>query len=217
MKKIILAALAASAASCFAQGGLSIGAKVGTLGPGLEMSGYLTETLNIRVGGQYLRFGFDTEVDNIDYEVEMRFASLLTTLDWHPNGSNFRISAGFALNDNRLDVDGRAQESEEVGGHVYTPEQIGTLSGDATFDEFAPYVGIGFGNAVADDVDLSFSFDLGLVFQGTPDVKLRSDGTAAGNPVFAADLQDEEDDLQDDADKFKVYPVLSFGISYCFW
>ncbi len=100
---------------------------------------------------------------------------------------------------------------------MYTPEQIGTLSGDATFDEFAPYVGIGFGNAVADDVDLSFSFDLGLIFQGTPDVKLRSDGTAAGNPVFVADLQDEEDDLQDDADKFKIYPVLSFGISYCFW
>ena len=54
------------------------------------------------------------------------------------------------------------------------------------------------------------------MFQGVPGVSLTADGTMSGNPAFQADLAKEEADVQDEADKFQFYPVLSIGISYQF-
>lgn len=218
MKNLLLALLVACAPSAFAAGGLALGGKVGTLGPSLELTGYLRENLNLRVGGQYLPFSYDGEESDVEYEVEARFASVLATLDWFPFENNFRISAGLLFNNNELDMEGRSTDDDtEIGDTEYTAAEIGTLKGQATFDEYAPYIGIGFGNPVWDDVDLTFSFDFGVVFQGSPDIKLRADGTASGDPEFQANLREEEQDAQDVADDFKIYPVISFGICYYFW
>lgn len=218
-KKLTIALLLAVAASVSAraQGGLSIGGHVGTLGPGVELTGYLLPQLNVRVSGNYLAFSYDGDTDDVDYKADLRFASVLGTLDWFPFENNFRISAGLAANNNKIKLKGDVNEPTEIGDHEYTPSQIGTLKGEATFDDYAPYLGVGFGNSVADDAGLSFVFDLGVVFQGTPDVTLDSNGSAAGSPQFKADLKKEEDNAQDEADHFKIYPVLSFGIAYYFW
>jgi hypothetical protein len=217
MKKLLLALLCLAAPASFAAGGLAIGAKMGTLGPGIEICGYLMSNLNLRVGGNYLPLSVDGEADEVDYDVELNFANALATLDWHPFNNNFRISAGFALNNNELEMIGDLNEDTEIGDREYSPSEIGRLKGSATFDEYAPYLGIGFGNAVADDVDLTFSFDFGLLFQGGADIELTANGTASGDPVFQANLRKEEKDAQDVADDFKIYPVISFGICYYFW
>ncbi len=219
MKKgvLVVAMFAATLASARAQGGLAIGGKIGTLGPGVELTGYLLPELNIRVGGTYLPFTVNGSSHDVDYDVDVRFASLLGTLDWHPFENNFRISAGAAVNNNKLKLKGKINENTTIGDHEYTPDQIGTLSGEATFDHVVPYIGVGFGNAVADDVSLTFSFDLGVMIQGKPEISLRSNGAASAIPQFQQDLKEEERDAQDVADHFKVYPVLAFGISYYFW
>lgn len=218
MKKLaVVALLGILSQAAFAAGGLSIGAKMGTLGPGVEMSGYLTSNLNLRVGAHYLPFTFDGSAGDVDYEVEMKFANALATLDWHPFYNNFRVSAGVSLNNNELDLSGSTTDSAEIGDRTYTSAEIGKIHGLARFDKVSPYLGIGFGNAVADDVDLTFSFDLGVVFQTGPDISLEANGTASGDPEFQANLKKEEDDAQEIADDFRIYPVIAFGISYYFW
>lgn len=222
MKKILfslvaLAVCAGAATSASAQGGLALGAKIGTLGPGVELTGYLIEDLNIRGGFNYLPYSYEFEEDGINYDADLTMQSGMIMLDWHMFGNNFRFTAGLTINDNRLEVTGDTSEPEEIGNSLYTPSEIGTLKGEATFDQLAPYVGIGYGNAVADDVSLSFVFDLGVIFQGTPDIELASDGTLAGDPAFQEDLKEEEQDIQDEADSFKIYPVLAFGMAYYFW
>jgi hypothetical protein len=58
-------------------------------------------------------------------------------------------------------------------------------------------------------------FDLGVILQ-TFDTTLSANGSAASSPEFQADLKKEQDDLQDDLDQFKIYPVLQFGVAYHF-
>jgi hypothetical protein len=200
-----------------AQGGLALGAKIGTLGPSVELTGYITDYINIRGGFNWIEFGWDGEADDIDYEMDMQFESFAALVDLHPFANNFRITGGVLWNNNEAELKGDIDEPTEIGGTTYSPQQIGSLTGSAVFDSMAPYVGVGFGNPVMDDIDLSFSFDLGILFQGSADVNLEADGTLANDPQFQADLQEEEDDAQDVADDFTIYPVLSFGIAYYFW
>ena len=78
-------------------------------------------------------------------------------------------------------------------------------------------VRLGYGNAVLDaDKTWGFVFDIGIMWQGSPSVALAANGTKAGDPTFQQDLAMEESDIQGDADALRIYPVLSFGISYQF-
>ena len=222
MKKFLFSLVAIAVMAGFAnvaraQGGLALGLKVGTLGPGVELTGYLIEDLNIRGGFNYLPYSYEFEEDGINYDADLTMQTGLILLDWHMFGNNFRFSAGVVINDNELEATGDTSEPEEIGSNLYTPSEVGTIKGTATFDQVAPYVGIGYGNAVADDVSLSFIFDLGVIFQGTPDIEISSDGSLANDPQFQEDLKEEEQDIQDEADAFKIYPVLAFGIAYYFW
>ena len=219
LRKIILALALQFAAltSAWAWGGVSAGLDVGTLGPGVSASGYLNDQLNLRVGLHYLKFGYDGEESDVEYDADLELNTLMTVVDWHPFTNQFRITAGIVFNNNEVTLDGTPNQTATIGDTVYSSEQIGTLHGDATFNHLSPYLGIGYGNPVRDGASLSFMFDIGVLFQGSPDISLSADGTASGDPGFESDLQSEEDDAQDVADKFKVYPVISFGIAYYFW
>ena len=196
--------------------GIALGAKIGTLGPGLDVTVSLVDRLNLRVNGNYLKISAETTQSDIDYDADLTLGSALAMLDWHPFGNNFRISAGAVYNGNELGLEATPTDSVDIGGTDYTPAQIGTLTGDATFDKFGPYIGIGFGNAVKEDMALTFVFDLGVVFHGAPEINLDADGPIASVPSFQSDLVEEEEDVEDDISAFKIYPVLAFGLAYHF-
>jgi hypothetical protein len=196
---------------------VALALKVGTLGPGVELTlGVIEEALNVRVGGNYMHLRFSGKIKDVDYGVELNMASVPLMLDYHPFYNNFRITGGVMYNNNRASLDGNLNDVQKIGDHEYTPEEIGTLTGSVDFRKFAPYIGIGFGNAVGPDTSWNFVFDLGIMFQGVPGISLTADGTMSGDPTFQADLAKEEANVQDEADKFQFYPVLSIGISYQF-
>ena len=219
MKKLLLVTLCALFASlpltASAQG-VALGAKIGTLGPGLDLTVSLVDRLNLRVNGNYLKVSGNTTQDDIDYDADLTICSVIAILDWHPFGNNFRISAGGVYNGNELGLEATPTDSVNIGGTDYTPAQIGTLTGDATFGQFGPYIGIGFGNAVKEDMALTFVFDLGVIYTGSPKIDLRATGPIASLPSFQADLEDEEQQVEDDISAFKLYPVLAFGVAYHF-
>jgi hypothetical protein len=137
-------------------------------------------------------------------------------LDWHAFDNGFRFTAGALANNNEITAESKISGATvEVGDSVFTSDQVGRLEGDISFDSLAPYLGIGWGRAVADG--LSVSFDLGVVFQGEPEVNLQSvGGSFSDNPLLIAEVEREEQELQDDADEFDLYPVISLGLSYRF-
>lgn len=197
---------------------IALGAKVGTLGPGPEMTvGILESYVNIRGGVNYLPLNFNASAGDVDFEVDLNWFSAPVMVDLHPFGNNFRISGGALYNRNRGNLDARLNAVQKLGDHYYTPSEIGTLSGSVNFKNFGPYLGIGYGNAVGGpDTAFNFVFDIGVVFQGRPEIGLSADGTLSHDPVFIADLEQERAKVQDKADKFEFYPVLNFGISYQF-
>lgn len=197
---------------------IALALKAGTLGLGVELTvGLIEEALNIRVGGNYLPVRFSGEIKDVDYEVEVNLGSIPMLLDWHPLYNNFRITGGLMYNRNRAHLDANLNDSQKIGDHEYTPEEIGTLTGSVDFNKFVPYVGLGFGNAIGGpDTSWNFVFDVGIMFQGTPNIGLSADGTISADPTFQEDLAQEEDGIQDEADWFRFYPVISAGISYQF-
>lgn len=196
---------------------IGLAAKIGTTGPGLEATIGIMDGLNLRAGGYYFRLRHGGAVHDVEYDFDVKLASIPLLVDWHPFVNEFRITGGVVYNRNMSDLDGTPDRDTKIGDNTYTPEQIGELSGSVRFNNWAPYIGLGYGNAVLDaDKTWGFVFDIGIMWQGSPSVGLSASGTMKDNPLFQQNLAMQKNDIQDNADVFRIYPVLSFGISYQF-
>jgi len=216
MKRVMLFLAVAILATAGARaGGVAAGIKVGTLGLGADVTIGLHERFNLRANGNYMNFEYDDTIDDIDFTLDTDFKSGMALLDYHPFANGFRISGGAIFNESSINLTGTPTAPEKIGDNTYPPELIGELKGHLEFDDVAPYVGIGFGQAVGEKQNLSFIFDLGVVFQSY-EVSLEATGPASQVPQFQQDLQKEEDDIQEDLDDFEIYPVIAFGIAFKF-
>ncbi|HEY8609405.1 MAG TPA: hypothetical protein VIM12_20005 [Noviherbaspirillum sp.] len=201
-----------------AQTGLT--ASVGTPGVGLHLTVPLQEQFNARFGVNGLNYSHDIRTSNVEYDTKLKLRTVEALLDYHPLRGNFRISGGIVYNGTKLTGDGtpRAGGTYTFNGTSYPAATAGTLDARVDFRNFAPYLGIGFGNA-AQDKGWGFSADLGVLFQGRPDTSVTSTGCTAPAPLcaeLASDLAAESRELRDDADEFRFYPVVRVGVSYKF-
>jgi hypothetical protein len=213
---LILSVLLSCGMGCAEAGGLAISGKAGTLGLGGELTTGITSNVNARVGLNALDLDFEDELDDVEYDLGLNLSSFSALVDWHIFDSSFRISGGILAMNNELDLDARPTTPEELGGTLYTPAEIGTLSGSVDVDGLAPYVGIGWGNALDRDRRWGFYCDLGVAFTNSPDVALSANGSLASDPTFQANLARERDDIEDDLEPLKFYPVVSLGLFYRF-
>ena len=194
--------------------GHSIGGKAGLLGLGVEYSYSISERIAFRGALYGSGYSFDATEGGIDYDFELNWDSSSVGVDLHPFTGPFRLSVGLLANDNGLSATSTPTQSVLVGNTVYTPAEIGTLSGSVGFDGTTPFVGLGWDWSKSKRV--GFSLDLGLVSQGSPDVALVASGLLAGDPNFAADLAAEEAELEDALDDLDVLPFASFGVTFRF-
>jgi hypothetical protein len=112
-------------------------------------------------------------------------------------------------NGNELQMLSSDNTNFDIGGNIYTAADVGTLSGVTSFAATAPYVGIGFDFSVFGKVGLNL--DLGVLWQGEPNVVLESNGLLANDPGFESSLEAERLELVDEMSDFKAWPVLSLG------
>jgi hypothetical protein len=195
---------------------IGVGVKVGTLGAGVELTKDFSSRFNGRVGFNTLKLDRSGTEDDINYDINLELSSVTLLLDWHPFNGGFRVTGGAAVNNNELALVGKSNTSYTIGDNTYTPAEVGTLTGDVTFDNLTPYLGIGWGNAVGEDDKITFALDIGVLFQGSTEAKLSADGSLASDPTFQADLAKEEQNLNQSLDDFELYPVISAGIAYHF-
>ena len=193
-----------------------IGLKAGLLGPGLEIERSFTDTISIRAGINYFDYDYDGTEDDIDYDFELQLMTFSVFLDWHPFKGSFRLTGGVMYNGNELDAKAKSATTFDIGDNTYPGNQVGTLTGEIDFNDFAPYVGLGWNTAFGKDGHWGFTFELGVMFQGSPTANLSATGPIASDPGFQADLAKEENNLQDDLDNFEYYPVISIGFNYRF-
>ncbi len=199
-------------------GDFSLGGAAGTLGFGAEAGYAFNERLGVRLGGYAFSFDRDGEENGIRYDGELDLSNVGAYLDWHPFAGGFRVSGGWFATDNGLDGTGVPGPGGtfDIGGFTFTEEQVGTLRATAEFGSSAPFLGAGWlwGRA---DRGLAWSLDLGVLFQDSPDIELTSTGgTLSGDPALQLAIAEEEAELEDDFDKYDLYPVVSLGLSWRF-
>lgn len=221
MKNLILAfgltgLLAAGAAS--AQ--VAATAELGTTGIGAHLSVPVTPNLNARFGLNALNYSYNTTESNVDYDFKLKLQTFDALLDWFPGNNQFRVSGGLVYNGNKIDATAKpsAGGTYTINDKTYSSASAGVINGNIDFRKLAPYLGIGWGNALAKDKGWGFSADLGVLFQGSPKTSLTNSGCTA--PVdcnqLAADVAAENTKLADAVSSFKAYPVVRVGVSYKF-
>lgn len=213
MKKgITIFAITSVLASPVALADLGLGVKAGTLGLGVEGTIGLTTGLNLRAGLNSFSYNYSDSASGVNYDVDLDLKSYALLLDWHPFAGSFKLTAGVLSNGNGATMSGTPTGSVTIGNTTYPASAVGQLHGEVDFKSAAPYVGIGWGNAAGKARGLGVGFEIGVLFQGAPEVTLTSTNPA----VSQNDLDAEAREIEDDLSGFKSYPVISFGLSYQF-
>src|SRR5688572_31683447 len=170
-RAIVLAALATTAGSAQAGG---VGVRAGTTGVGLDLGGDVAPTLGWRLGLSGMNVNTHVDTNDVRYDAKAKVLTGSLLLDWSPLGP-FRISGGFMPNQNKIDLTGRPS-----GGGSFPAGS--SLTGEVKPERsFAPYLGVGYGNVWTRGVN--FYFDLGVMFQGSPQVSL---SCQSANPADCA-------------------------------
>ena len=184
-------------------------AETGTSGVGVHIVVPIKEQLNARFGFNALNHTYSTNTNSAHYDVFLRPRALDALLDYYPAAGAFRVTGGLVYNtNNKYDVIGTPLAARRY-----------TFDGTIEFNKVAPYLGIGWGNAVAKDKGWGFTADVGVLFQGSADTSLANPGCTASAAVctrLANGLAAENEALQDKVNKFKYFPVLRVGVSYRF-
>ena len=218
MKGFVAGALLFLAASPAAWADVGVLIKAGTLGAGLDVSKGISEKLAVRLQANALNYDRNTTESDVDYKAELNLRSAGVLLDWHPLGGVFRVSGGAYWNGNKATMTGKPTGATYViNGTTYSSAEIGSLNGQVDFPSIAPYLGVGFGSAPKAGRGMTFSFDVGVLYQREPNVALSvACGTTPRCAQVQSDVAAETASLQDDLKDYKFYPVVAFGIGYRF-
>lgn len=200
-------------------GEVAAGVKAGTLGLGVELAFGLSDSTVIRVGAQGGTYEPTIDQTDIEYDGEIDLRSGNVFLDFHPRGGVFHFTIGGVYNDSAVTARSTEDTVLMVNDVPYPVSEVGTLFGDITFDELAPYAGIGWGHAFRRGGSWTVTFDIGAAYIGAADVELRAvpnDPSIVLPQEFLDDLQAEEDELEEELSSYEFYPVVSLGVMYRF-
>ncbi len=199
---------------------LAIGPRFGTSGIGGEVSAGFSRVLAVRGAFTTLSVTLqDKEIQGITYDITPRSRSVKALLDVHPFSSAFRLTGGAVFNQSRALAVADLSNGVFLGASDYAPNQLSRLTGEVRPKKTSMYVGYGFGGARPARV--SFSFDMGVIFQGRPRATLAASSTSSG-PVsgtqLAHDLELERAQVQQKIDDLpgvvEFYPVLDLGLKF---
>jgi hypothetical protein len=205
LSSLIASALLLGCSSVSNATDFSLGASFGTLGAGVEATYALNQNLlNLRTG----LYGFDYsyEVDDINVlrttysgDVNMRMGGAF--LDFYPIPSfGFFMTGGLMYN----------------GNEFHGTNNLYPVKSEISWNEVAPYVGIGWGNPVTSGNNpWTFTVNAGVMFMGNPHASVTAIGplnTDFGQTTVQVLNQTFVNEVSD----FRYWPSVNMGIHYSF-
>ena len=218
LPRLVLALAALGIPAAVLAQGVALTPKLGSTGAGADLTIGLARTVNVRLGAQgWTRDETRTEQE-IEYDARLRLLSGQVLFDLHPGGGGFRVSAGVLINGNELTAVSTEDAVYTINGTRYPVGLVGRLRGSVETEPIAPYLGIGWGNAVSPGSRWRLAVDVGAFYQGEPEVSLTAEPLI---PIlvpdeFFEDLEEERREIEEDVSGYTVYPVVSIGLSYRF-
>ncbi|MEX0707863.1 MAG: hypothetical protein WD078_07825 [Woeseia sp.] len=202
------------AGNATANDSLWFGAKVGSLGIGVEGIWRPIPWLDFRAGINQFDYEDDGAQAGIAYNATLELQTTYATANFLFPISPMRLTVGAFDNGNEFVLESQEAAFYNVGGSTFSHDQVGTLRGRAWFDSPSPYVGIGFDFELVGRLGLNL--DLGVLLQDEPLVSLSSDGSLANEPTFQDALENERQELLKETEDFKAWPVVSLGLHFNF-
>lgn len=202
-----------------------MGLSAGTLGLGVDAVYGLSDQVNIRAS--YRAYDYSTDIDSdgdgdeLTYQGELALDNFGIGVDIHPFSSGFRFSLGVQVSDNRL---AGTATCTNVTGCDYGNQNNLLQNGDSAtvnvdLSGTHPYLTLGWGNLAAEGSALGVFLDLGVMFQGSPDVQVAADCSAnpPGRQILCDNqAQNEEEEIQKDVDDFEIFPIVNLGLRWRF-
>jgi hypothetical protein len=211
----LLLAFLSSSAALAEDGAFGVTTKFGTLGFGVELSRSFLGSGEARVAFNHFDYDYDDVASDIDYAMDLGLKSTTLMLGWHPGRTSFRIGGGMLVNGTDVAAVGKPSGSYQIGDTIYDGDDVGTLDARLDFERFVPMAGIGWDGSFVGR-RLGVALDLGVVFHGDADIVMQASGPIASDPEFMSDLAQETAEMQEDLDRFDVYPMASVGLSFRF-
>ena len=190
---------------------MAISLKIGTSGPGLELSKQVNNALDVRLGSTYFKYQTTLTPPNLSMDVSMNLQSQTAYLlfDFYNGNSRLlRFTGGLAYNLSSITGDGQAEGTYTMNTLTVTGEDIGSISYEITPNTINPYIGVGLGSIVPKK-KIGVSFDAGLLYIGRPDVNLEATG-------FIEPTAQQEDLIRSNISNANIFPVFSTQITYRF-
>jgi hypothetical protein len=221
--KLLQTALVACAlvTSFSASADIGVGVKAGTLGVGLEGRwDPPVPWFDVRVGMNKFDFGADGDYAGIAYDSTLAFDNLYLTGNFKIPLSPLRFTVGAYSNGNELQLTSMdtGDLTYDIGGVSVPVASVGELQSVTSFDDTAPYAGIGFDFEVFGKAGLNLDF--GVLWQGDPTVSLAASNfdslSSAEQVVLGVLLERERLEIQDDISDYKAWPVVSLSFVYNF-
>jgi hypothetical protein len=195
--------------------GVTLTPKVGTQGIGLEVAKAINQYFVLRSGGNYATYSGSNSVNKADFSYDANILNSNALLDVHPYGGGFRVSGGAYFSPDSVKFSANPTSNITIGNATYTPSEAGTVKGKIEGSKIAPYAGIGYSRAFADDGNWFFDADLGVKLNDI-NSHIEANGALATDPTFKADLERERKKIEDKLGLMEYYPVLNMGFGYKF-
>jgi len=213
----------------------SVGAFITPLGIGLGGAMAITRSTDVRIAHNFFSYTLAGTSNDIAYTGKLHFGSMQANFDWFPWHKRFHISPGILFqNDNNVSGQGGVPGGDDftVNGTNYyssTQDPFGG-TGKVTFKKTAPMFTVGWGNWLPRmrGKHLSFPFEVGFAYTGTPKITLGLHGSVCENtqpdtcrpvndyPSFQQNIDDRVRKAEDDLSIIRFYPVISGGATYKF-
>lgn len=191
------------------------GAKLSTLGLGVEIGYYYNPYFGTRAMFNWLSLKRDFNRSGVTYRTEMRLLSAGILADFHPLKSGFKISAGLVYQDNRFAARPRANQPTTIAGILFQPEILRLIKGVATFkNHTAPYIGIGYDSNHGQKKALSWFVDAGVFYHGPVRVKIYTDKPL--DPGLKEGIKNHYTKELNSSNFVRWYPVVAIGLRWQF-
>ncbi|SAK45438.1 hypothetical protein AWB79_00987 [Caballeronia hypogeia] len=190
--------------------------QLGTEGLGIGYAEPFGIRDNVRAEFNGLKFshGFDAGGLHYDGTVNLYHGGFYFDFFPAPGTVGFRITAGALIGGDRIDATATSQNGTYTINGVPYPTFGQNIHAKATFPTVRPYLGIGFGHTPTAQKGFSAFFDAGVAY-GRPRVELDVPADIVAE-AGQENIDAEQKDLQDKADKLRFYPIVKVGVTYRF-
>ncbi len=202
---------------------VGVHAQAGTTGLiGVDAGYKFSPNLHARLGLNTAGFNYNYSSQGIDYSSNFKPTNIHLLGDYFPFGGGLRLTGGLVAQSNRFTATAKSGAGNQINlnGTNYDAAQVGTVESEGKFTNgIAPYLGIGFGTPI--NSGFGFNLDAGVMFAGSPTVKLSANNLSSLIPTsqqnqIRSDLAAQERQTNSDIKSFNIYPVISIGFSYAF-